>query len=158
MINPTIADHLILALVTGLDPERAARSLGVGPDQIGPMVAEARRRLTLAAEFNRDEQLGTAIARLNECYSKASKDKDVRTCVQAQKELNRLLDLYRSTTTVTAGSAGADQAAAQELASVRAHLLPLKLAGEASDQTGTPELARLAVNEIVTLRFQKRDG
>jgi hypothetical protein len=149
--KPSTTDKLVLAIVQGMNAERVAAGLGVAPEDVPRVVDEARRKLTLAADYNRDEQLGTAISRLNELWGKAMRPAegapaDVRTAVAVQKELNRLLDLYRPPSR-NAGDANAG--AAEELAAVRAYLAPLKLAAEA---TATAELARLAVSELMELR------
>jgi len=141
----SITDRLILFIVAGLPADRAARMAGIADGDVPAAVTEARRRLTLAADFHRDEQLGTAIARLNDCYSKAAADKDVKTCVAVQKELNRLMDLYRPTVRVVDETGKADS----ELAAVRDNLLPLNLA---PPDAPASELARLAVAEIMELR------
>lgn len=96
----------------------------------GSRNGQARRKLTLAADYNRDEQLGTAVTRLNDIYARAIRAQDIKTGLVAQKELNKLLDLYRMTPE-HAGDAteGEDSGPQQaELDAIRGHLLPLNLA------------------------------
>lgn len=74
--------------------EAVAKTLGLTPADLPAVIAEARKRLTLAAEYNRDEQLGKAIQRLNDLYAKGvAKGEDLKTALAAQRELNRLMGL-----------------------------------------------------------------
>jgi len=154
ILNPPtgeeLVDKVVLLLIAGHPPDairNAARAnLGMAPDKVEPVIQEARRRLTLAAEYSRDEALGTAITRLNDCYKMAATDRDAKTAVQCQRELNRLLDLYRPAE-IDPGSLA--PAAAEDLAAVREYVEPL---GLGDDDTNTAELVRLAVDELVRLR------
>ena len=60
-------ERVLLWMVSGLagaDLENACvAKLDVDPASVKAVVAEARKRLTLAAEYNRDELLGTALTR-----------------------------------------------------------------------------------------------
>ena len=123
-------EKVLLLMVSGLPAAEllaACKTLGVPDDQAEEVVRAARRRLTLAARFHRDRELGTALTRLNDCYTRALKAQDIRTALGAQKELNRLAGLYQPRAATTAGepSTKAEQA---ELDAIRQHLLPLKLA------------------------------
>lgn len=150
-----IIGKIALFLLAGYGPDMvetaAVQKLGVSPADAPRLVGEAKRRLTLAADYNRDEALGTAINRLNHCYQKADAEGDVKTCVVVQKELNRLMDLYRPIRPLD-GPASNAQA---DLATVKEHLLGLGL-GEVVDDVA--ELARLAVAEIVRLRNERLRG
>jgi len=102
--DPAI-DRVLLWMVSGLsgaDLETACvAKLDVDPSQVKAVVAEARKRLTLAAEYNRDELLGTALTRLNDLYSRcirAGSDgngPNLAKALDVQRELNRLTGLYR---------------------------------------------------------------
>lgn len=147
---PDISDRIILGIVAGLPAERVARSVGVPEAEIDSAVKAARRKLTLAAEHHRDEQLGIAITRINECYAQSKAVKDVKQQIAAQKELNRLLDLYRP----VESNQPIDDRAAAELSAIRAYLAPLDLAPQTS---ATVELARLAAAEIMHARAASSD-
>ena len=142
-------DGVVLALVAGINAEAAARKFGVPEGRVAEVVKAARRKLTVVAEFNRDEELGLTIKRLDECYRKAfgSDDPDMRLCVSILRDKSKLLDLYGQPGGGEGGGAG-DGAARAELAEVRAHLAPLQLG---DDDTPTPELARRAVSRLVNL-------
>ena len=73
------------------DPEAATRAYG---EIAGMTVNQARKRITVAADYTRDEQLGKAVIRLDDLYAKSIAAQDTRTALQAQRELNRLLSLY----------------------------------------------------------------
>ena len=94
----TLRDRLVLLLTNGMTIETAegycVRQAGCDPDAARRIVAEARQRITVAADYARDEQLGKAVMRLDDLYAKSIAAQDTRTALQAQRELNRLLGLY----------------------------------------------------------------
>lgn len=131
--HPAI-DKVLLLMVSGLShSDLTAACIGkleVPPEEVAGVIAQARRKLTLAADYNRDEQIGTAVTRLNDIYARAIRAQDIRTGLVAQKELNKLLDLYRITPERAGDGAGGEEAGAAnaELVAIREHLLPLGLA------------------------------
>ena len=153
--DPAI-DRVLLWMVSGLsgaDLETACvAKLDVDPSQVKAVVAEARKRLTLAAEYNRDELLGTALTRLNDLYSRcirAGSDgngPNLAKALDVQRELNRLTGLYRqpSLSGLDTGVSEADD----ELEAIGEHLFPLRLT---SDAYPLREHARLAAQRIAEL-------
>lgn len=123
----------VMLLVSGASVEKAVQyfinQFRMEPENAAAVVQEARRQLTLAADFVRDEQLGTAIARLNNLYTKAIEAEDIKTALQAQKELNKLMDLYRP-----ASGGGGSEDETHELRNqmdlIERYILPLKLTDE----------------------------
>jgi len=150
-IPPEAQEKIHLLLLSGLREQQildtAVSKLKLTPKQAAEALRRARRALTLAADYHRDEQLGLAIDRLNECYARARAIADTKTALQAQRELNRLLRLYDQPEDSTQPSDPAD--ADSRLA--RSHLAALGLAPEA-DSLPLSELARLAAAEILRLR------
>jgi len=148
---PHILDAVIRLLISGVtEPailHACSEKFSLDAAAAERALAEGRRRITLAADYHRDQELGTAISRLNNLYSESIRLHDVRTALQAQRELNRLMDLYSLPAETPAG-ADLVQAAA-DLVAARAHLLPLRLA--AADAP-LPEHARLAVARILELQ------
>lgn len=156
-MNDTVLDRVIIWMVSGLsgaDLENACiAKLDVDPAQVRAVVAEARKRLTLAAEYNRDELLGTALTRLNDLYSRcirAGNDgsgPNLAKALDVQKELNRLTGLYRPTGLLAQehGSSEADE----ELDAIGRYLLPLALA---SENYPLREHARLAAQRISEIK------
>lgn len=134
MTNNDLIEKLVMLMVSGMTNADLAAAcvekLEVPPDKVARVIAQARRKLTLAADYNRDEQIGTAVTRLNDIYARAIRAQDIKTGVSAQKELNKLLDLYRVTPEhAVGGEKEKDPAQDQaELDAIRAHLLPLGLA------------------------------
>lgn len=124
-------EQALLLLVNGMgdaEVERFCRSRGQSGGEAAATVAEARRRITLAADFRRDEQLGKAVMRMEDVYRRAIRGKDPRTALQAQRELCRLLALYDRE---GAGAGEADEADgdhAARLALIERYLIPLGLA------------------------------
>jgi hypothetical protein len=143
----TIREQLVLLLVNGASAayvESYAAQRCVDATEARGTLADARKRITVAADFTRDEQIGRAVMRLEDLYSKSMLAHDARTALQAQRELNRLLDLYASSTRADAGPDDSDELR-QRLALVAAHLIPLKLA---DDTYPIEEHARLAAAAI----------
>lgn len=61
---------------------------------VDSLVAAATRQIMASAAFNRDLELGKAIAQLNDLYAKCHRVQDYKTCIAARKELSELLGLY----------------------------------------------------------------
>ncbi len=129
--NP-VRDRVVLLLVNGMSAEAAESyclQQGVAPESAKEIVAEARKRVTVAADYTRDEQLGKAVIRLNDLYAKAIAGQDIRTALQAQRELNRLLSLYADSRRSDPSAEDSDPTALlRQLELVAACLVPLKLA------------------------------
>lgn len=74
-----LSDQVMLLLVSGVSGVTATEfcvKMGARPENAREIIAEARKKLTIAASFNRDEQLGKAISRLEDLYSKSVAAKD----------------------------------------------------------------------------------
>ena len=88
-MNDSTIERVLLWMVSGLsgaDLETACvAKLDVDPSLVKDVIAEARKRLTLAAEYNRDELLGTALTRLNDLYSR---------CIRAGADGNAISTAY----------------------------------------------------------------
>ena len=147
-------DSIILWMISGLggeDLENACVSkLDVDPSNVKKIIAEARKRLTLAAEYNRDEMLGTALTRLNDLYGRCIRvvgesGPNMAKALDVQKEINRLVGLYGQP---GSEGLGGTSEAATELEAVGEHLFSLALAGE---KYPLQEHARLAVQRIKEL-------
>ena len=145
---------VLLLVVTGVPEDTilkvAEEKLGLDAAAARAAIAEARRQITLAADYNRDDELGTAYLRLNDLYTRAVKVQDLKTALAAQRELDKLLDLYPKAApgdgTGPGQPDGTDTRADAEAA--REHLAALNLT-----DAGAPlaEHARLAVSHIVEL-------
>jgi len=143
----TIADKVLLLLVSGAGEASIAEGLaklGVPAEERPAILAEARRRITLAADYHRDHELGQAIVRLNDCYRRSLAVQDAKPALASQKELNKLMDLYAKSDAPPPVE-GESQAAA-ELAAIGHHLIPLGLAPADSP---LEEHARLAALRIL---------
>lgn len=148
-------DRVLLWMVSGLagaDLETACvAKLDVDPAHVKAVIAEARKRLTLAAEYNRDELLGTALTRLNDLYSRCIRagadgnGPNLAKALDVQRELNRLTGLYRP---ASIQSLDNSSESADELAAVSEYLLPLALTSESYPLR---EHARLAAQRIAEL-------
>ena len=125
-MNDSAIERVLLWMVSGLagpDLETACVSkLEVDPSQVKAVIAEARKRLTLAADYNRDELLGTALTRLNDLYSRCIRaggdgiGPNLAKALDVQRELNRLTGLYRQPSMGAMNSGGGE--AAEELEAV----------------------------------------
>ena len=127
--------------------------LGLTADAARLALAEARGRILDAARQTRDESRATAIARLNDLYSRAVRAKDTRTAMMAQRELNRLQKLYED----APEEEGAEDTEhlSREMEVVRGHLIPLQLAPA---DYPLSEHARLAAQIVRGTRATVRDA
>lgn len=67
---------------------------GLTERSIDRYIAEATKMIQASAAFSRDLELGKAIARINDLYSRAHRVQDYKTCLAVQRELSELLGLY----------------------------------------------------------------
>src|SRR5450759_3600171 len=157
-MNDSTIERVLLWMVSGMSDADLATAcvakLDVDPAQVKAIIAETRKRLTLAAEYNRDELLGTALTRLNDLYSRcirAGKDDagpNLAKALDVQREINRLTGLYRQNS--LAGLDSGSSEASEELEAVGEHLLGLNLASSAYPLR---EHARLAAQKIAAVSY-----
>lgn len=131
--NTSLRDRAVLLLINGASAEATEAlvlQLGADPGDAKQIVAEARKRITVAADYTRDEQIGRAVMRLDDLYAKSIAAQDTKTALQAQRELNRLLDLYADSNRHRDGAGAGDDVAEmrRQLELIAAYLLPLDLA------------------------------
>ena len=151
--NSPVIESVLLWMVSGLSGaalEAACVSkLDVDPTAVKAVIADARNRLTLAADYNRDELLGTALTRLNDLYSRCIRSgadgPNLAKALDVQREINRLVGLYRLTSPLGQGDQGGGGEAADELRAIGEHLLPLNLA---DGSLPLREHARLAAQKL----------
>lgn len=158
-------DAAVVLLVRGAaDSAIVARLVlqGVPRDDAGLVIVEARKRIQLTAAYNRDEQLGLAIRRLNRLvelnldrdaeHTNALEDllkQDHAVALRAQTELNKLLRLHE----VNEGASGEPEEGdsserADALSAITDHLAPLaQLLGVPEDYP-INELARMAADRV----------
>ena len=146
---PDVIDKLVPLLVSNLTTGQinaAAEKLGLLSQDLPSALALVKRRITIAADYDRDQQVGTAFVRLNDIYRRSLTVQDVKTALAAQKELNKLLSLYAAIPidVQTAEPKVGDE----ETEGAMEHLSSLGLAPEG---TGLSELCRLAVARILKL-------
>ena len=126
----TLRDRAVLLLINGMSVNAAETfcvQQGADPDEAKRIVAEARKRITVAADYARDEQFGRAIMRLEDLYAKSIAAQDTRTALQAQRELNRLLSLYGPRGDTGTPGSEEDAVKRKQLALIEGYLLPLAL-------------------------------
>ncbi|HOM17357.1 MAG TPA: hypothetical protein PK777_08125 [Thermoguttaceae bacterium] len=143
-------DRAVLLLVSGQPPESVRtilqEKMGLKAAQATAVVQKAEKKIFLAARYDRQKELGTAIARLHDLYRRATAIQDTKTALQVQRELNKLLDLYEQPASWVEG---ADANAEEEAA--RRYLVKL---GLGDSRTGLPELCRRAAARILELEGQ----
>jgi len=143
-----LRDKIVLLLTNGMTVEAADSFLvrqGQEPVEAARIVSDARKRITVAADFARDEQLGKAVMRLDDLYAKSIAAQDARTALQAQRELNRLLSLYGGEQRPDPSAPGSESDLAQRLELIASYLLPLALT---ADRYPVEEHARVAAEII----------
>jgi hypothetical protein len=147
MKDAEVIDKLVLMLVSGVAPttveQSATSKLGLPAAKAKRLLKRAQAAITRAAEYNRDDEVGTAYLRLNDLYSRSIKASDTKTALTAQRELNRLLALYEAP--AEDPSPGADADTSEELELIRQHLIPLALA---PDTYPLHEHARIAADRL----------
>ncbi len=173
--SPEIIDKIVRLLCNIQDRASIVgaclNKLNIAPADVDAAINAAKTRLTRAADYHRDHELGKALTRLNECYQRAVAVQDTKTAIIAQREINKLLDLYP-----TYPASSEDDSAAtgpdgdgpspderreieiQELSdlvgAIEAHIEPLKLSEDVNDTDS--DLIRLAAEEIKRLRRQRK--
>ncbi len=124
--------RVVMLLVGGASTDKVywfcTRQLGMSQENAEHVLAEARKKLTLAADFARDEQLGTAITRLNNIYVKAGED--IKTALQAQRELNKLMNLYGPAGGASDGDGEDAGDLRRKIELIEGYILPLNLTDE----------------------------
>jgi len=152
------AKKVALLLVSGLTETQAINTaqekLGLDADQAQATVREAKRLITVAADYNREAEIGTAITRLNDVYSRALKVQDLKTALATQRELDKLMGLHADTRQAEPDGANVDTGeseSAKTLAAARRYLEPL---GLTDLDTPVDELARLAAARIIALESE----
>lgn len=116
---------------------------GATPAIIKTAIEQASKRIAIAANYDKTEQVGLSIKRLNEIFGTSVEMADPKTALAAQKELNKLMDLYRAEPG-EANSEG-ESAAEKEINAALAHLQPLEIA---HPDTPLSELCRIAAQLI----------
>jgi hypothetical protein len=153
-MEDSVVDRVLLWMVSGLSGNDLVNAciakLEVDPAQVKGVIDEARKRLTVAADYNRDELLGTALTRLNDLYARcirqvADGNPNLGKALDVQREINRLVGLYRQPSLPPSGGSEGGGETSDELAAVAEHLLPLGLADE---HLPLREHARLAAQRI----------
>ena len=145
----------VLGLVRGLTTESLIElivTFGITRDDAGLVLEEAKKRVQLAADFNRDEQYGLAINRYNRLIELNLPEEDdestgdLSIALRAQIELSKLLRLHE----MPKGSTGDPDAPGtdkgDELERVRAHLGGIL--DEFPDDYPVSELARIAADRL----------
>jgi hypothetical protein len=157
-----LKDQVTLLLINGTPVDAVVGfcfQRGLDPDAAKGVVAEARKRITVAADYTRDEQVALAFTRFNDIYGKSMAVKDHRTALAAQKELNRLLGLNSPARDAVGGD--------EDIVTVRrqvelmaSYLIPL---GLVPDTYPVEEHARVAAeiirsNDLANLRTEENQG
>ena len=143
-----VLDAIVLLIVSGTSENNIAsicvERFGIKGELAQKKITEAKTQITVAADFNRQDEVGTAYIRLNDLYTRSLNGDDVKTALASQKELNKLLSLYEPEHgSVLALGVGEDGLG--ELDVVASHLLPLALA---SAEYPISEHARIAASFI----------
>ena len=150
-------ERAILMLTRGMSEAEVRANLekaGAEPAAAGELVDQARRRLLIAADFNRDKELGKAILRLEDLYRSAQAEKNLKISLAVQREMNRLLGLAQpggagrrllEAAEGTAGGGDDAQAVREQIDLIGKYLVPLGLVDAAYPVT---EHARAAAETI----------
>jgi len=170
---PPVADS-VLDEVIGLLCDHVHRSevamlcreaLDIPAEAVEAVIDAATAKLARAAAIHHDEAFGVSITRLNDLYTKSAlKPALYPVALRTQQELNRLLNLYPDPYAVAAadGEGGDDtedpdarkkfenQALADLVGAIEAHIEPLELSDDTNDHYH--DVIRKAGEAIVELR------
>lgn len=91
-----IADQMLNMAIAGADPNHIRKKLAsqATNKQIEEGLAHCLQFFRDAANFNPTEERGKAYARLNLLFLSSMKLQDYKTALAAQKEINKLINLY----------------------------------------------------------------
>ena len=135
--------------MNGLDRNEAIRAatdeLEVDRQYAATLVDLAIDKIAVAADYERRTEIGQSYHRLNHLYTVSLRQDDPRAALAAQKELNRLLDLYPNDSEPDSNLASEAVDNAKTLDVIREHLLPLNLA---PDDYPIEEHARIAAERL----------
>jgi len=93
-------DKILTLIIGGLsnneikDFAREQTDWGISDRQVQNYIEKAENYIIKESKINRDGEIGKAIRRLNNLYKKAERIADYKVCLNVQKELNTLLNLY----------------------------------------------------------------
>ena len=139
---------VIILLVTSRDRELVQQvcveKLGLSEADARAAIEQALQEITLAADFDRREQIGKAVIRLEDIYEKSMRVQEQKNALATQKEISKLLGLYPVADQDTADT----QEENSVLDEIREYLLPLELG---KPEVSTLELVRLATYRIYEL-------
>ena len=137
---------LIVLMVTTRDADRVKHlcvtKFGYSEKDAEKAIAKAIEAITLAADFDRREEIGTAVYRFNDLYEKTSSMQDHKTALAAENSRCKVLGLY-ATADHVAYKEPTDNMSEEE-AMIRCYLLP----HVGNEETSTVELARLAALKL----------
>ena len=128
----SLCDKVVLLLTSGTAlgrVEQFCAAQGASDQLTKKVIKSARLKVTLAADYSREEQVGTAISQLNDLYAKSIIAKDPRTALQARRELNRLMGLYGDSPGETPTGQNVEELV-QTIETIKGYLIPLGLADE----------------------------
>lgn len=153
-VDPVVIEQIVLLMIGGLSDAllhtAAVEKLKMTPEKAAAAINEARRVITIAADYNRHEQLGKAVKRIDALYSTSVKMQDAKTALACQRELNKLLSLYEPTAVIPPTKPTEENAEAK---AIRLHLVPLGLASESAPLA---EHCRIAALKLINHIEPKR--
>lgn len=142
----------ILALVNGQSPDALAdqhAAYGLSRSAMLRMIRRAQDQIARATDYDRRRELALAYRRLRDLYRRSVAVQDCKTALAAQRELNRLLDLYpQDATPDDQPTDDPDARLARE--HLAAALTSLGHPNQQLDQLPLSELARLAAAAIAS--------
>ena len=136
-------------MVTSRDRELVQRAcvekLGFSEVDAKATVEKALQEITLAADFDRREQIGKAVIRLEDIYEKSMKIQEQKTALSTQKEINKLLALYSK----DEDRQGESNTNTEELARIRDQIQPFQTQ---NSDVPVAEMVRLLLLDYMRLK------
>lgn len=140
-------DAVILLMSRGLSGDvlrSECRSAGLSDHDVDIAIVAARKRVTLAADFNRDEELAKSILQWRELIRLAIDAKSLSDANMARNRLDLLLGLKQPAPIEQNKKPGDTP----EAAAIRKHLFPFHFADESQPLAEHVRLAALKLCEV----------
>ena len=128
--SKNISNDVILFLVGGGTVGGAisvAVKKGIPDPDAKKIVSDARKKITRSASLVGDKRFSAAVERVESILGSAQKTGDIKTALQAQKELNRLYGLYSQKSDV---DVDCESESDRKIRLIEDYIYPLNLADE----------------------------
>ena len=145
-----LIDKIVLLMVSGLNESQLMKAcrnnLELSEDQAKELMEDAEKKILKIGDIDKKKEVGVALKRLSDIYTRSIVKGDVKTALQVQREIDKLGGLYIEEGEEPDNDQNIDNInALEELERIASHLLPLELADK---DYPLREHARIAAERI----------